>query len=105
MQPLAAPRPVELEYVPSLHGKAAEAPSAQYDPAGHVSHPVLPLSSWKLPAVHLTHVPCPIDGCTVPGLQSVGSAAPVEQNEPAGHSTQSCSLVIDRLSAVIVPFW
>ena len=44
-------------------------------------------------------------GCTVPGEHSIGSAAPVEQKAPAGHATQSSSLVIDRLSAVIVPFW
>ena len=79
MQPLAAPRPVELEYVPSLHGKAAEAPSAQYDPAGHVSHAVLPLSSWYLPVSHLSQDPWPVNGCTVPALHSVSAVEPVEQ--------------------------
>ena len=59
----------------------------------------------NLPASHLAHVPCATKGCTVPGLHAVGAAAPVEQKAPAGHSTQSSSLVIDRLSAVIVPFW
>ena len=37
--------------------------------------------------------------------QGVGSAEPIEQNEPAGHSTQSPTLVIGRLSAAIVAFW
>ena len=50
----------------------------------------------KLPAAHLTHVPCSCNGCTVPGLHSVGAAAPVEQKEPDGHATQSPSLVIEE---------
>ena len=58
----------------------------------------------NVPASQLTHVPWLALGCTVPGEHSVGSAAPVEQKAPAGHSTQSSSLVIERLSAVIVPF-
>ena len=58
-----------------------------------------------MPASHLAHLLCPPDDWYVPGLHSVGSGAPVEQKAPAGHSTQSCSLVIERLSAVIVPFW
>ena len=41
----------------------------------------------------------------MPGLHDVGSAAPVEQKAPAEHSTQSFSLVIERLSAASVPFW
>ena len=57
------------------------------------------------PASQLLHVPWLALGCTVPGLHGVGSAAPVEQKAPAGHTSQSSSLVIDRLSAVIVPFW
>ena len=47
----------------------------------------------------------PVVGANEPGEHGVGSAAPVEQKAPAGHATQSSSLVIDRLSAVIVPFW
>ena len=69
------------------------------------SHAVSPASSWNRPASQLAHEPWLALGCTVPGLHSVGSAAPVEQNDPDGHATQSSSLVIDRLSAVIVPFW
>ncbi len=57
------------------------------------------------PASHLLQLPCPLAGCTVPGLHSVGSAAPVEQNDPDGHTTQSPSLVIERLSTLIVAFW
>ena len=79
MQSLAAPSPVELEYVPSLHGKAAEAPCAQYEPAGHVEHAVSPLSSWYLPAAHLSQEPWPVAGCTVPCEHSAELVAPVEQ--------------------------
>ena len=68
-------------------------------------HDVLPTSPWYLPASQLAHVLWMALGCTVPGEHSVGSAAPVEQKAPAGQPTQSSSLVIDRLSAVIVPFW
>ena len=71
----------------------------------HASHAVWPSPSWYLPASQLLQVPWLALGCTVPGEHGVGSAAPVEQKAPAGHSTQSSSLVIDRLSAVIVPFW
>ena len=90
---------------PDGHGSAADAPSAQYEPATHSKHAVSPDASWYLPAAHLAHEPCSVLGCTVPGLHAVGSAAPVEQKAPAGHATQSSTLVIDRLSAVIVPFW
>ena len=79
MQSEAAPSPVELEKVPSTHGRAAEAPSAQYDPATHVAHAVFPDDSWYLPAAHLEHDPWPVDGCTVPGEHSVELVAPVEQ--------------------------
>ena len=66
---------------------------------------VLPKPLWNLPASQSAHTLWLAYGCTVPGLHSVGSAAPVEQKAPAGHSMQSSSLVIERLSAVIVPFW
>ena len=59
----------------------------------------------NLPASHRSQLPLAAASCTVPGLHSVGSAAPVEQKAPAGHAMQSSALVIDRLSAVIVPFW
>ena len=71
----------------------------------HSKHAVAPLALMNVPAAQLVHEPCPAVGCTVPGLHCVGSAAPVEQKAPAGHSTQSSSLVIERLSAAIVPFW
>ena len=44
-------------------------------------------------------------GCTVPGLHDVALAAPVGQKCPSAQTTQSLSLVMERLSAVIVAFW
>ena len=74
-------------------------------PLSHGLHAVWPSPPWYVPASQLAHVPWLALGCLVPGEQSVGSAAPVEQKAPAGQPTQSSSLVIDRLTAVIVPFW
>ena len=99
------PSPDALLKLPSLHGSAADAPAAQYEPATHLKHAVWPLPPWNLPASHLSHSPMLVLGCTVPGLHSVATSEPVEQNEPAGQPMQSSSLVIDRLSAAIVPFW
>ena len=79
---------------PDGHGSAADAPAAQYEPAVHVEHAVAPSSSWYLPTVHFTHEPCSACGCIVPGLHAVGSADPVEHDVPAGHVTQSSTLVI-----------
>ena len=93
-----------LLYVPSSHGSAADAPSAQYDPGVHASHAVSPASSWKVPAAHLPQVLMLTLGATVPGLHFVGAREPVEQNEPAGHSMQSRSDVIEMLSSSIVAF-
>ena len=44
------PSPTVLLCVPATHGKAAEAPSSQYEPAGHSTHAVCPLPAWKRPA-------------------------------------------------------
>ena len=77
--------PSVLEYEPSKHGKGADEPSAQKEPAGHVKHAVAPLTLANEPAAHLSHEPCFSAGCTVPGLQSVGAREPVEQKEPASH--------------------
>ena len=82
---LAFTRPSVLLYEPVRHGSAADAPSSQYEPAGHVAHAVSPPSSWYLPAAHLSQLPCSVRFCTVPGLHSVWPVAPVEQNEPSGH--------------------
>ena len=71
----------------------------------HASHAVWPSPPWYVPASQLAHVPWLALGCTVPGEHSVGSAAPVEQKAPAGQPTQSSSLVIERLSDVIMLFW
>ena len=59
----------------------------------------------NVPASQRVHVPWLAFGCTVPGEHGVGSAAPVEQKAPAGHSTQSSSLAIARLSTIMVLFW
>ena len=42
----ACHRSVPLEYEPDGHGSGADAPSAQYDPATHAKHAVLPLALW-----------------------------------------------------------
>ena len=49
-------------------------------------------------------VPWPAAGCTLPALHGDGSAEPVEQNEPMGQTRQSAALVMEMLSARIVPF-
>ena len=99
------PRPSLSLNVPSKQGSGAEAPASQKEAATQSKHAVWPLSFMKLPAAQAAQLPWLPCGCTVPGLHAVGSAAPVEQNDPDGHATQSSSLVIDRLSAVIVAFW
>ena len=99
------PRPRSLLKLPAAHGSGADAPASQYEPATHSRHAVAPLALMNEPASQLAHVPWLALGCTVPGEHSVGSAAPVEQKAPAGQPTQSSFLVIDKLSAVIVPFW
>ena len=99
------PRRRSLLKLPAAHGSGADAPASQYEPATHSKHAVAPLALMNEPASQLAHVPWLALGCTVPGEHSVGSAAPVEQKAPAGQPTQSSSLVIERLSAVIVPFW
>ena len=99
------PSPGVLLNVPSLHGSGADALFSQYEPAVHSTHAVAPCPCWYLPASHFLQALCSIDGCTVPGLHLLGAAAPVEQKAPAGHAKQSSSLVIERLSADMVPFW
>ena len=54
---------------------------------------VAPLSFMNLPALHLVHAPCLVEGCTVPGLQALALVEPVEHAEPAGHAAHcaACS--------------
>ena len=52
--------------VPALHGSAAAAPSAQYEPGVHGPHTSWPGSAWKVPASHLVHAPMLALGATVP---------------------------------------
>ena len=47
----------------------------------------------NLPAMHASHAPCPVCGCTVPGAQGVATAAPVEQKEPVGQM-EHCVLLL-----------
>ena len=42
MQWAASPRSVIFDYVPSLHGNGADAPSGQYEPGAHAWHSVKP---------------------------------------------------------------
>ena len=71
--------------------RAADAPSAQYEPASHATHAVCCGCSWYVPAAHLSHAPCATAGCTVPGLHAVGCSAPVLQKKPAAHLRHSPS--------------
>ena len=52
-------RSVAVEYVPSSHGSAADAPSLQNDPCEHALHAVAPARSWKVPPAHFKHVAAP----------------------------------------------
>ena len=52
-------RSVAVEYVPSSHGRAADAPSLQNDPCEHALHAVAPARSWKVPPAHFEHVAAP----------------------------------------------
>ena len=71
-----------LEYVPSLHGSAALAPTGQYDPSLQATHVFSPSPAWYVPAVHLLHVPLPASGWTVPGLHLDCSVLPVGEKWP-----------------------
>ena len=90
---------------PAGHASGVEAPSGQKVPGVHVRHAVRPLAFWYLPASQATHSDWRLSGLTVPGAHGVAAAEPIEQKEPAGHSTQSSSLVIERLSADIAALW
>ena len=98
------PRPVSLLYLPEVHGSGADAPLGQKAPGVQAKQAVAPLTLMNVPASQLAHVPWLAFGCLVPGEHRVGSAAPVEQKAPDGHGTQSSSLVIEMLSAALVPF-
>ena len=63
--------------MPALHGSAAAAPSAQYEPGVHGPHTSWPGVAWKVPASHLRHAPMLALGATVPGLHAVCSVLPV----------------------------
>ena len=64
-----------------------------------------PPAFMNVPAGQLVQVACSAVGWTVPGLQGIAMGAPVGQKCPVGHSSQSSALVIEMLSAAIVPFW
>ena len=74
---LAAASPAVALNEPARHGSAADAPSSQKDPAGHVTHAVSPSPSWKVPATHLSHSALLATNWKVPGLHSVCSVLPV----------------------------
>ena len=81
--------PAVLLYEPSKHGKGADEPSAQNEPAGHVKHAVAPLTLANVPPAHLSHTPCPAFGCTVPGAHGVGAVAASGHAVPASQAVQS----------------
>ena len=80
-----------LEYVPSLHGSAALAPTRQYEPGSQATQVFSPSPAWYLPAVHLLHVPLPASGWTVPGLHSVCFVLPTGEKWPASDGLQSAA--------------
>ena len=66
-----------------MHGSAAAAPSAQYEPRVHGPHTSWPGSAWKVPASHLVHAPTLALGATVPALQGICCVLPVGEKWPA----------------------
>ena len=63
-------------------------------PPPQVLHPVEPLASWKLPAVHAGHSDWPVMAVKVPGEHGVFDVEPVLQLEPAGQAMHSPALLI-----------
>ena len=76
-----------------MHGSAAAAPSAQYEPGVHGPHTSWPGVAWKVPASHLRHAPMLALGATVPGLHGVCCVLPVGAKWPAAVGVQSPALV------------
>ena len=74
---------------PAGHGKATLAPSAQCEPAGHRSHPVMPLYDWNSPPAQMVHSKRPEWLLTVPGAQGVCAVLPLTAKYPALAGVQS----------------
>jgi len=70
---------VASENEPSLHGRAALAPSGQYEPGSQATQNCLPSPVWYLPAAHPSQKAAPEAFATEPAeqfLQSAGSELP-----------------------------
>ena len=58
----------------------------------HALQPVLPNSSWYVPASHGLHDSCSFRSLYVPGAQSVADPEPTGQNVPSKHTTHCSTL-------------
>eukprot|EP00966_Prymnesium_polylepis_P178770 4139629-Prymnesium_polylepis.1 len=81
-----------LEYVPSLHGSAADAPALQYEPGSHASHAVAPSASWYVPGAHCKQTPSPAVGATVPAAQLTAVTLPEGLKKPGAVEAHSAAL-------------
>jgi hypothetical protein len=69
---------VALEYEPSLHGTASDAPLSQWWPGVQGSHSFWPGWSWKVPAAHLAHAPMLALAATEPAAHRLGKLLNVD---------------------------
>ena len=81
-------------YVPEAHGRAADVPSGQYEPAGQSKHAVWPLAFMNLPEAQLEHEDCFVRGLMVPGAHSVAVALPTLHQVPSGQVSHWLTSVI-----------
>ena len=88
---------------PAGHGSAAALPCWQKAPGVHSLQPVVPTSSWYLPALHSEHFARCGLLLYVPALQLVADPLPTGQNTPVPHGAQSFSLFITIPTRLVVP--
>jgi len=77
VQSPALARLVALEWVPSLHGSGADAPTGQNEPGVQGWQVMAPLAFMNVPASQSVHFAFFDSGCRVPGAQGVCSVLPV----------------------------
>ena len=78
MHSLSLVRLVLAENRPAEQLSAADAPTAHHEPALHDKQAVARSAGWKVPASHLTHLPCFCLSLYVPALHGVCWMLPVD---------------------------
>ena len=83
--------------LPASHIVGDAAIALQYEPAGQLTHAVMPGSAWYFPASQMAQLASLLEGLNLPGGQGDSSALPSGHSTPARHQ--------EHCAASVSPGW